>query len=391
LSPSQRHHPDVQPRQSSQELARLRFLSSGIHFDIEVLVVDDASSDATPDVVHLYPQVHYLRLETNRGSSCARNTGIRASRGKYIAFLDDDDVWLPHRLHVQVPFLETHPDIGVVYGHGITTDEAGRSLTWPETGPSGWVFEDFLTRTDDFVNVDTLLVRRDAFDKAGYFDEEVPTMEHYDMALRLARHYQWQFIPGHVAHGRFWKRGKWASNVISGCNEQTLPRIVERALSTLPDTPRHMDTKKKARVAVCKTITEQRWWWNGGVGAVRAYLLASLQVHPWLADDPTVRELLDRVARQLACTSPSPLVDVGMFWRQITSNLDGRGFRTRLRNWHLLGRFLAEASRGLREDGWPRRSACAGICAIVCDPTQFRWSAVKTLLNACRHSIVLSR
>jgi glycosyltransferase involved in cell wall biosynthesis len=63
--------------------------------------------------------IQYIRLETNRGLPVARNVGIRGSAGKYVAFLDDDDLWLPYKLTLQVPVLEAHPEIGVVYGQVI--------------------------------------------------------------------------------------------------------------------------------------------------------------------------------------------------------------------------------------------------------------------------------
>ncbi len=111
--------------------------------------------------------VQYLRFEYNRGPSRARNAGIAASTGRYVAFLDDDNIWLPTRMKVQVPILEQQHDIGVVYGHGLAKDMHGNLVLWPQSGPSGRVFEEFLVRTDDFINIDTLLVRRDAIDRAG--------------------------------------------------------------------------------------------------------------------------------------------------------------------------------------------------------------------------------
>src|SRR6478672_6657883 len=73
----------------------------GEYFRIEVIVVDDASTDSTSEVVSRYPAIRYLKLSTNLGPAGARNAGIRASSGKYVALLDDDDIWLPHRLRVQ--------------------------------------------------------------------------------------------------------------------------------------------------------------------------------------------------------------------------------------------------------------------------------------------------
>jgi glycosyltransferase involved in cell wall biosynthesis len=98
-------------------------------FDLEVIVADDASTDTTADVARDYP-LRYVRLEKNAGASAARNAGIRASRGTYIAMLDDDDLWMPHRLRAHVPQLEMRPDVRVVYGQVLVKGDGPDSL-WP--------------------------------------------------------------------------------------------------------------------------------------------------------------------------------------------------------------------------------------------------------------------
>jgi glycosyltransferase involved in cell wall biosynthesis len=125
---------------------------SGERFEMEVIVVDDASSDATPEVVPRYGGVHYIRLATNRGPSAARNIGIKASHEAYVAFLDDDDLYLPHKLSVQVPVLEKQPEVGVVYGQNFLKGE-GIDTSWPDVHrtPSGDGFSAFLC--GDFISL----------------------------------------------------------------------------------------------------------------------------------------------------------------------------------------------------------------------------------------------
>ena len=127
----------------------------------------------------------------------------------------------------------------------------------------GWAIrpglDEFLTRTDDFIHPPIWLVRRELFEAAGWFDEQHRTMEHYDMALRLASLTQWRFLDGGpVARGRFSKKSKWYSNIVNGTNEQLLPRIIENALTRLPTTPEGDATRRKARAAVCATIAGQK-------------------------------------------------------------------------------------------------------------------------------------
>ena len=166
---------------------------AGELFELETIVVDDCSPDDMRHIATAFPGVQYVRLPENRGASGARNAGIKLAKGKYVALLDDDDEFLTHKLMVQVPVLEANSDVGVVYGQSVVTGTDAPLLLWPAGGPSGRVFDEFLTRTDDFLHPPTWLVRRELFEAAGWFDEQHRTMEHYDMALRLASLTQWRF------------------------------------------------------------------------------------------------------------------------------------------------------------------------------------------------------
>lgn len=93
--------------------------------DYELIVVDDGSIDGTEEVVKRYgDQIKYLRQE-NRGPGPAKNTGIKNSRGPLIATLDADDKWLPDKLEIQVEYMRSHPQTGLVYGNVSTFDDRG--------------------------------------------------------------------------------------------------------------------------------------------------------------------------------------------------------------------------------------------------------------------------
>ena len=84
--------------------------------ELEAIVVDDGSKDNTREVVAKFPDVRYL-YQNNAGVAAARNTGIRAAQGKYIALLDSDDIWEPHKLRRQVEILDRYPGVGLVFSN----------------------------------------------------------------------------------------------------------------------------------------------------------------------------------------------------------------------------------------------------------------------------------
>jgi FkbM family methyltransferase len=347
-------------------------------FDLEVIVIDDASSDATSAIVQDFPGLRYLRFTVNKGPSAARNAGIAASTGKYIAFLDDDDLWFPNRLRVQVPIMEEQHDIGVVYGHGMVTDLNGDVIVWPPSGPSGRVFEDFLVRTEDFINIDTLLVRKDAISRAGSFDETVATMEHYEFALRLAYHYPWRFVEGPVAHGRESKQGKYYRDVAAGVHERTLPFIIEKTLGLLPDGPQSEQVRRRSRTALCATLAGHLWWLDAGVDRVRAFLLSELRLRPWMAAEPAIQQQIRKLIRATACASRDPLTSL----EQLRQELDDAGGSHVQAAGYSTGTVLAEGAEALREDGAaPFRAAALACHGMARHPSDWNPRLVKVAAN----------
>lgn len=155
--------------------------------EIELVVVDDASSDDTPAVTDRLaadPRVQVVRNERAIGPGAARNKGIGAARGDLLGFCDDDDAWLPGAAHTLVGYLQSHPDLGAVTSwHRVVHDVTGRRVDY--RGPLAFGAAELL-----WFNVVALpfgVVRRSHFAGDFCFDVELPLHEDWDLWLRCAQ------------------------------------------------------------------------------------------------------------------------------------------------------------------------------------------------------------
>jgi glycosyltransferase involved in cell wall biosynthesis len=158
--------------------------------DWELICVDDGSTDDTVDVIGAIaePRLRLLRLPDHRGASRARNAGIEAARGEHVAFLDDDNEWVPQALAALVAPAADGPEgprPDVVYGlTSRLNDATGRIAPPGRLMPGGDAFGRLLQGWNPMVS--SLAVRRTALTAAGGFDDRLPAFEDYDLLLRLA-------------------------------------------------------------------------------------------------------------------------------------------------------------------------------------------------------------
>ena len=165
--------------------------------DYEIIVVDDASTDETSAVARNFDgPVHVIRHEVNRGPAAARNTGIQATSGAYVAFLDSDDEWLPEKLARQIGLL----DMSVKYfgascsGYTVIQPELGYS--WERRLPTEQHWTEYLlTRGLDLGPGSTLVARREVFERIGLLDEGLRRWEDWDWLLRYVAEYDLGVIP----------------------------------------------------------------------------------------------------------------------------------------------------------------------------------------------------
>ena len=153
--------------------------------DYELIVVDDGSTDNTKEILYRYRNEIVVLEQSNQGVSAARNRGIAASNGKYVAFLDSDDLWLPQKLSRQLAFFDTHIEARINQ-----TEE-----TWIRNGVrvnpkrrhqklSGMIFEQSLELC--LVSPSAVMIEKTLFDIVGEFDESLPACEDYDLWLRIS-------------------------------------------------------------------------------------------------------------------------------------------------------------------------------------------------------------
>lgn len=211
--------------------------------DYEVIVVDDGSTDETPQAMKPFEgRVTYVR-QKNGGSASARNRGIEEAKGEYIAFLDSDDYWVADKLEAQVRILDAHPKVGIVYGRMPIVNEKGEKIGMKPAGVSGRNFKELLDVWGD-LPTSTVMTRRVCFEKAGMFDTSLTTMQDIDMWLRIARLYDLYEIEGQVL-AYYCRHGSQATSdkvkVYGG-----LVRIYKKIFKTFPDAPRDVMVKRIA-------------------------------------------------------------------------------------------------------------------------------------------------
>ncbi|PWT85604.1 MAG: glycosyl transferase [Acidobacteria bacterium] len=165
--------------------------------DFELLVIDDASNDASAQLIRGFsdPRIIYIRHEVNRGEAESRNTGIRHARGEYIAYLDDDDEWVPIKLDKQVKVLDSSPpETGVVYtGCDHIELGTGRKVGTRKVSRRGRVLEHLLR--ENFLPGPTALVRKKCFQEVGEYDSTVRYGPDWEMWIRIARYFDFEVIP----------------------------------------------------------------------------------------------------------------------------------------------------------------------------------------------------
>jgi len=171
---------------------------------IELIVVDDGSTDGTYETLLQYAKDQRLRLLThpgreNRGQSASLNLGLQNAHGVYVAILDSDDLFLPSKIETQVAYLNHNPEVGLVYGMGEAVD-----------GRGNWLYDihspDHIEPNDPnavlldcyFLLPQNALVRRSVYAQVGFFEESFRAAQDHDMLIRISEQTRFAFLPTKV-------------------------------------------------------------------------------------------------------------------------------------------------------------------------------------------------
>ncbi len=161
--------------------------------DFEVIVVDDGSTDGTADLIRRRPErIHYIYQE-NAGPAAARNRGLSQARGRFVAFLDSDDLWRPRFLEATTARLLRDPAIDVAFCRFQTMDDGKRILSGHgKRAHEGDVTAQLFAST--FITTPSVLVRRSVVEEVGGFNSSLLTNEDYDLWLRLSLHHRFGYV-----------------------------------------------------------------------------------------------------------------------------------------------------------------------------------------------------
>lgn len=164
----------------------------------ELLIVDDASSDNTEDVIAAFndERIRYIKLPENKGAAAARNEGIRQAKYDYIAFQDSDDYWKPEKLEKQMEFFAAKPDAALLYCPYECQKKDGSTIIVPNDSiplseKQGSIYKYMLCRNT--IGAPGVIIRKECLAKTGLFCETLSCLEDWEFFLRISKHYEIAF------------------------------------------------------------------------------------------------------------------------------------------------------------------------------------------------------
>lgn len=248
--------------------------------NIEVLVVDDGSSDGTYEILEKYRDQGAIELLThagraNLGQSAALNFGLRKASGEYIAFLDSDDMFASGKLEQQARFLASNPDVGMVYGQAHAVDAEGNFLFEVPNNEHEEPGDPNLLLLDCYMALPGgALIRKSVLDKVGFFEETFRAGQDHDMALRIMEATNTAYLPELAFYYR--KHGDSISAKGLERRWKTGIEILDRARKRYP----YRKSTIRKRRAVLHFRLGQTYWRKGSRVKALPHLVTSGVLDP---------------------------------------------------------------------------------------------------------------
>jgi GT2 family glycosyltransferase len=276
---------------------------------IEVIVVDDGSTDETPSILAGYGDRVVVVRQANRGLAAARNAGLAIARGEVVAFLDSDDTWEPEKSRQQLAYLEAHPDVGLISCDAFRMDAAGaRGAPMLGDGardlPAGRCLEALFL--GNFVLLPGVMVRQATLAAVGRFDETVPGVEDYDLWLRIAAVTGIAVLPRPLASYRSWP-GQMSRDRLRQTRSEA--RVLTLALARHPELRRGLGGRARRRLARLFDEAGYRDLQDASPARAAARFMDALRADPWWGSP--WRHLLAAALTAGGLWSPPPPRDDG--------------------------------------------------------------------------------
>ncbi|MHB1241309.1 MAG: glycosyltransferase family 2 protein [Gammaproteobacteria bacterium] len=238
--------------------------------DLELIVVDDGSSDGTAELLKTFndPRLRVISLAQNSGQSAARNIGIEAACGTYVAFQDSDDLWTRNKLKTQLERLQKTAHYRLSGGFCAFTVIGGKQsrTRMPRGVPNDYKPASLynMLLKDNVVGTPTLLIERTILQNLGGFDEKLDTLEDWDLALRLAaKGHALDYIPHSLVLSRWSRNG-----VNTRPSAMSIYRILEKHLGVQEPEQKacivkHYQKLVKEFFSLGDRVLGSRCFWNG--------------------------------------------------------------------------------------------------------------------------------
>lgn len=213
--------------------------------DFELILIDDASTDNTQEMASQLDdsRIKYIRHDINKGGSAARNSGLKMASGKYIAFLDDDDLWIEKKLEIQVKkFEEVKDNVGLIYSGAEVFEPDGKTVYRTHIPYIKGDVKNLLLLGSLLCGIHTVLIKKECFEKVGFFDESLKSCQDWDMWKRIADYYEFDYVPDVLAK-TFLHNKQISSNF--ACLIPGRTRMIEKHLNEFKKHPKILITHYK--------------------------------------------------------------------------------------------------------------------------------------------------